>query len=181
MPLHARTGMALAERVDAFLSIHANAGGGSGCEVWYQDGDESSRAFAAALEEGICALNLVPNRGLKAGSAATRTNWYTFSQLANDALLELAFLDHEGDAVQLQRHPERFAQGIAEAIQAHLPLDGGMHAQCALEKRQLIAQRDAMLQQMYGRIDVRPRRSGLCDSPRQRRQPSQRSRRHDPR
>lgn len=152
VPLHARTGMALAEQVDAYLSIHANAGGGTGCEVWYQDGDESSRAFAAALAKGICELNVVPNRGLKAGSAATRTNWYTFSQIANDALLELAFLDHESDAVQLQRHPERFAQGIAKAIQAHLPLDTGQHAQCALEKQQLIAQRDAMLRQMYGEL-----------------------------
>ncbi len=152
VPLHARTGMALAEQVDAYISIHANAGGGTGCEVWYQDGDESSRAFAAALEKGICDLNLVPNRGLKAGSSATRTNWYTFSRLANDALLELAFLDHESDALQLQQHPDRFAQGIVNAIQAHLPLDAGTHAQCTLERQQLIAQRDAIVEQMYGEL-----------------------------
>ena len=152
VPLHERTGMALAEQVDAYISIHANAGGGTGSEVWYQDGDESSRAFAAALEKGISDMELVPNRGLKVGSAATRTNWYTFSQLANDALLELAFLDHESDALQLQRHPDRFAQGIANGIQAHLPLDAGIHAHCTLEKQQLIAQRDAMLEQMYGEL-----------------------------
>ena len=152
VPLHERTGMALAEQVDAYISIHANAGGGTGSEVWYQDGDESSRAFAAALEKGIYDMELVPNRGLKVGSSATRTNWYTFSQLANDALLELAFLDHESDALQLQRHPDRFAQGIANGIQAHLPLDRGIHARCALEKQQLIAQRDAMLEQMYGEL-----------------------------
>ena len=97
-------------------------------------------------------MELVPNRGLKVGSSATRTNWYTFSQLANDALLELAFLDHESDALQLQRHPDRFAQGIANGIQAHLPLDRGIHARCALEKQQLIAQRDAMLEKMYGEL-----------------------------
>ena len=152
VPLYARTGMALAEQVDAYISIHANAGGGTGCEVWYQQGDESSRSFAAALEKSMCELNLVPNRGLKAGSAATRTDWYTFSQLSNDVLLELAFLDHEGDALQLQQHPDRFAQGIVAGIQAHLPLDTDAHAQCALEKEQLIAQRDAMLQQMYGEL-----------------------------
>ena len=152
VPLHERTGMALAEQVDAYISIHANAGGGTGSEVWYQDGDESSRAFAAALEKGIYDMELVPNRGLKVGSSATRTNWYTFSQLANDALLELAFLDHESDALQLQRHPDRFAQGIANGIQAHLPLDRGIHTQCTLEKQQLIAQRDAMLEQMYGEL-----------------------------
>ena len=83
----------------------------TGSEVWYQDGDESSRAFAAALEKGISDMELVPNRGLKVGSAATRTNWYTFSQLANDALLELAFLDHESDALQLQRHPRSLCAG----------------------------------------------------------------------
>ena len=152
VPLYARTGLALAEQVDAFISIHANAGGGTGCEVWYQEGDDSSRALAAALEQGMCELDLVPNRGLKVGSSATRTDWYTFSQLSNDVLLELAFLDHESDALQLQQHPDRFAQGIVNAIRAHFPLDTNAHAQCALEKQQLIAQRDAMLQQMYGEL-----------------------------
>lgn len=152
VPLRARTGMAVAEEVDAFLSIHANAGGGSGCEVWYQDGEEASRAFAAAIEEGVRHMDLVPSRGLKAGSAATRTNWYTFSQIGYDALLELAFLDHEGDALQLQRHPDRFAQGIVAGIAAHLPLSADVHAQCHTERQQLIAQRDAMLKQMYGEL-----------------------------
>lgn len=152
VPLHARSGMALAERVDAFISIHANAGGGTGSEVWYQKGDESSRAFAAALEKGIADMALVPSRGLKAGSTATRTNWYTFSQLPNDALLELAFLDDESDALQLQRHPDRFARGIVNGIVAHLPLKAVQHAQCEVEKQQLIAQRDAMLQQIYGEL-----------------------------
>lgn len=152
VPLHARTGMALADRVDAFVSIHANAGGGTGSEVWYQQGDESSRTFAAALAKGIAEMELVPNRGLKAGSAATRNNWYTFSQLPNDALVELAFLDHESDARQLQRHRERFAQGLVNGITAHLPLNVPLHAQCEVEKQQLIARRDAMLQQMYGEL-----------------------------
>ena len=152
VPLHARTGLALAEQVDAFISIHANAGGGTGCEVWYQEGDDSSRALAAALEKGVCEMNLVPNRGLKVGSPATRTNWYTFSQLSNDVLLELAFLDHEDDAQQLQQHPDRFAQGIVNGIVAHLPLEDALHAQCEVDKQQLIAQRDAMVQQMYGEL-----------------------------
>ena len=152
VPLHARTGLALAEQVDAMISIHANAGGGTGCEVWYQEGDESSRAFAAALAQGIAALDLVPDRGLKPGSAATRTNWYTFSELANDALLELAFLDHERDARQLAQYPERFAQGIVAGVLAYLPLADATHAQCEAEKRQLSAQRDAMLAAMYGEL-----------------------------
>ena len=152
VPLHARTGMALAEQVDAYVSIHANAGGGTGCEVWYQAGDESSRAFAAALEVGIRDADVVPNRGLKAGSAATRTNWYTFSQLANDVLLELAFLDHPNDARQLQEHPDRFAQGIANAIEAHLPIVEKGHADWQTEKRQIIAQRDAMIAEVYAEL-----------------------------
>ena len=149
VPLHARTSMALAEQVDAYVSIHANAGGGTGCEVWYQDGDAASRAFAAALEKGISDLNLVPNRGLKPGNAATRTNWYTFSHLPNDVLLELAFLDCESDAQHLHEHPDRFALGIVNGIVAHLPLEPRPYAQWEEEKQQIIAQRDAMLKQMY--------------------------------
>ena len=152
VPLHARTGMALAEQVDVYISIHANAGGGTGCEVWYQEGAESSRAFAAALAQGISDLNLVPNRGLKAGSAATRTNWYTFSRLAHDALLELAFLDHEADALRLQQQPERFAQGIVNAVRAHLPPTASTRTSWELEKQQIIAQRDAMLAQIQGEL-----------------------------
>ena len=152
VPLHARTGLALAEQVDAMVSIHANAGGGSGCEVWYQAGDDASRAFASALEKGIADQDLVPSRGLKAGSAATRTNWYTFSDLAHDALLELAFLDHEQDALQLAQHPERFAQGIVAGVCAYLPLQAAVHAQCAAEKQQIVAQRDDLLAAMYGEL-----------------------------
>ncbi len=148
VPLHARTGLALAQQVDAYISIHANAGGGTGCEVWYQEGNEPSRAFAAALAQGVSDLNLVPNRGLKAGSAATRTNWYTFSRLAHDALLELAFLDHEADALRLHQEPERFAQGIVNAVRTHLPPPASTQTSWELEKQQLIAQRDAMLAQI---------------------------------
>ena len=181
VPLQARTGLALAEQVDAYISIHANAGGGTGSEVWYQDGDESSRAFAAALEKGIYDMELVPNRGLKAGSSATRTNWYTFSQLANDALLELAFLDHESDALQLQRHPDRFAQGIANGIQAHLPLDAG-HP-CPVHVGKAATHRTAGCHaraNVWG-IDVRSHRLGLRHSHSQRCQAPQRSRRHNER
>jgi N-acetylmuramoyl-L-alanine amidase len=150
--LHERTDMALAEHVDAFISIHANAGGGTGCEVWYQDGDETSRDLAAALEEGVRGQNLVPSRGLKAGNATTRTNWYTFTHLRHDALVELAFLDCESDATQLQQNPERFAQGIVDGVLARLPLGAALHDHCNVERQQLIAQRDAMLAQVHSEL-----------------------------
>ncbi len=152
VPLYARTGLALAEQVDAYISIHANAGGGTGCEVWYQAGDTTSEAFARALEKGICDLKLVPNRGLKAGSAATRTNWYTFSKLANDVLIELAFVDHEKDAERLRGATDRFALGIVNGVCAALPLDTFAHRACEEEKQRILEQRDAAVGAMYDQL-----------------------------
>ena len=181
VPLQTRTGMALAEQVDAYISIHANAGGGTGSEVWYQDGDESSRAFAAALVKGIYDMELVPNRGLKVGSAATRTNWYTFSQLANDALLELAFLDHEKRCTA--------ASAISRAFcPRHCAWNSGVLAirrrhPCPVHVGKTATHRTAGCHaraNVWG-INVRSHRLGLRHSHSQRCQAPQRSWRHDER
>src|SRR3990167_7350961 len=79
---------------DFFLSIHVNAGGGTGHETWFQQGDPTSRAFAEPVNRALTVqFPALRDRGLKEGSAATRTNWYTFTSRKADALVELAFID----------------------------------------------------------------------------------------
>lgn len=96
--------------LDYFISIHFNAGGGKGIEVYTYEG----RQFADALE--VCAniSNLgFTNRGVKAG-----TGLYVIRKTkAKSMLIEVCFVDTQSDAQQYQNVGARqIAQAIYNAV-----------------------------------------------------------------
>lgn len=98
---------------DLFLSIHCNAGGGSGTETYYYSGSEDGKRLASAIQRNVVAEVGLENRGVKsAGFAVLR---YT-SMVA--ALLETAFIDTEADAAMLSNESGQwaYAEGIARGI-----------------------------------------------------------------
>ena len=115
-----RIGIITREKPDAVLSIHANAGGGSGTEAWYQEGDESSKEFALTIMRGFAQWGWLPNRGIKAGSIRTRTNWYTFGSILNDVLLEIAFVDNPEDAAKMLADVFEIAKLLSDTIVEYL-------------------------------------------------------------
>ena len=50
---------------DLFLAVHFNAGGGTGTEVWYYDGDDSARKLAAQMSVNVASALGLRDRGAK--------------------------------------------------------------------------------------------------------------------
>jgi N-acetylmuramoyl-L-alanine amidase len=123
-----RTAMWNAADLDFVVSLHANSFTNPdvrGQEIWYQDGDPSSEALAAQINRQIAVAwdQDLPNRGLKAGSPATLTNWYTFNKANQpaDVLVEMAFISNSVDR-ELMKPPlhDVWAGAIADGILAYL-------------------------------------------------------------
>ncbi len=119
-------------KVDVVVSIHANAGGGTGTEACYTAGrptDADSRALAALLTEAVAARLPLRIRGIFPENADDRccrrstTGWnqlYIHDMNAPAALIETAFIDSEGDAQLLKERRQDFAAAIADAVMAYM-------------------------------------------------------------
>ena len=96
--------------LDMFLSIHFNAGGGSGTEVYtYGSGDI---AAAGRMKTALYSLGF-KDRGIKDGS-----HLYVIKNTKPPAaLLEVCFVDNQADALLYKKlGAERIAAKLAEAI-----------------------------------------------------------------
>lgn len=102
------------ENCDYFVSIHCNAGGGTGCEVFViQKGGQAEKLAAAVLSELVGTFPL-RSRGVKEG------NLLVLRETDCPAILvETAFIDHPTDAALLKNRQEDFAQAIALGILKH--------------------------------------------------------------
>lgn len=102
--------MANAHPLDLFVSIHFNAGGGKGVEVFTYGGTEHREATEVCLN--LYGLGF-ENRGVKDGS-----NLYVIRKSNAKALLiEVCFVDTKSDVEQYKYiGPERIASAIATAI-----------------------------------------------------------------
>jgi N-acetylmuramoyl-L-alanine amidase len=116
--LKARVDGAADFRADFFISLHINAyteDTANGIEVFVSDGDDVSYAFGSFLLEGMVDATALRDRGMK-GSADLYVLRYTEMPAA---LLEMGFISHAGDAELLSLHPEWFAEGIYDGIDAY--------------------------------------------------------------
>nr|DAM46748.1 MAG TPA: Cell wall hydrolase autolysin [Caudoviricetes sp.] len=101
--------LANGQDLDWFVSIHFNAGGGRGVEVYTYNG----RQYQDAVEvcANIAALGF-RNRGVKAG-----TGLYVIRKTkAKSMLIEVCFVDTEDANHYLQIGAEKIAQAIAAAL-----------------------------------------------------------------
>ena len=98
---------------DLFLSIHCNAGGGSGIETYYYEESVNGVYLAEAIQECVVDAVGLTDRGVKEASFAVLR--YT-DMVA--ALLETGFIDHKTDAQKLQseKGQQAYAKGIAKGI-----------------------------------------------------------------
>lgn len=98
---------------DIFVSIHCNAGGGTGTETYYCTGSGDGKVFATFLQSGLIDAVGLRNRGVKSARYAVLRNTNMTA-----ALVETAFIDTAGDALYLGDpiQQQSFAEGIARGI-----------------------------------------------------------------
>lgn len=98
---------------DLFVSIHCNAGGGTGTETYYCTGSPDGKMFASFVQDGMLDAIGLRDRGVKPARYAVlaRTNMTAI-------LLETGFIDSANDSKYLasDKYREAYAEGIARGI-----------------------------------------------------------------
>ncbi len=98
---------------DLFISVHCNAGGGTGVETYYTKGSEISKKLATLIQKQVLKEIDLKDRGVKSA---------TFSVLRNTempaALLETGFIDCLTDSMLLRdpAYQDRYARAVAKAV-----------------------------------------------------------------
>lgn len=89
-----------AQPLDLFVSLHLNSGGGKGTEVYTLAGaSQATRNKATAIDNAVAASCGFYNRGLK------EANFYVLRKTNAPAILvEICFVDSQGDADKLDSH-----------------------------------------------------------------------------
>lgn len=111
---------------DYHCSIHSNAGGGKGCEMYhYVDGkDNLSLKIARRVYDKVVSISPNSGRGLKNGMQFFEVN---DNIKAISFLIEIGFHDNEVDASFMINDKEKIGKAIAEGILEHLRLDRNLN------------------------------------------------------
>lgn len=103
---------------DVFISIHCNACNGvaQGTEVWhYYSSDEGEKLAQCIQNQIVNALGTV-DRGVKGAKPGVNGLYVLNNTEAVAVLVELAFIDHAGDAELLRSRQDEFARAIARGV-----------------------------------------------------------------
>lgn len=115
-----RWGAANSWGADYFISIHANAGGGTGAETFIAATKQGDRAFAQAVNDTLAAAMGLRNRGVKLDTQAAVGSLGVLRNTRMPALLiELAFIDSPAsnpDVNILRNRRADMAQALAKGI-----------------------------------------------------------------
>ena len=96
---------------DVFISIHCNACNGmaQGTEVWHYYGSGAGEKLAQCIQNQIVDALGTVDRGIKSAKPGVNGLYV----LSNTDAVELAFIDHAGDAELLRSRQDEFARAIA--------------------------------------------------------------------
>jgi N-acetylmuramoyl-L-alanine amidase len=115
--LESRVDYANASQVDRFVSIHNNAGGGTGTETyWYTSGSAQSGNLAGKVQARVVSYVGTRDRGVK------QAGYYVIRYTVMPAVLvEVAFVDTRSDADILEDPVRRqaAARGMLHGLQEH--------------------------------------------------------------
>lgn len=110
LTINERYQLANAWGADYFISIHCNAGGGTGAETLYYKAD--SKAYAQTLQSAFIDAMGLRDRGIKYRDNIGVIRWAKMPA----ALIELAFIDTAADAIILKEKQDEMAQAIAKGF-----------------------------------------------------------------
>lgn len=108
--INERARIANREKCDYFISIHCNAGGGTGTETLIYGTGGKAEPLAKSVNDKIVKFFNLRNRGVK-----VRTDLGVLRLTDMPAILvETAFIDHKNDSAFLKNNTDGFAQAIFE-------------------------------------------------------------------
>ena len=103
---------------DVFISIHCNAcnGTANGTEVWHYYGSGEGEKLAQCIQNQIVDALGTVDRGVKGAKPGVNGLYVLSNTDAVAVLVELAFIDHAGDAELLRSRQDEFARAIARGV-----------------------------------------------------------------
>lgn len=107
--LNKRCSTANNNNVELFVSIHANAGGGVGTEIYTYNAKQHS--YAVNVLNNICSLGF-RNRGIKSGNDLAVIN----GTRAEAMLIEICFVDTQSDVDLYRNNIENIADAIVKGL-----------------------------------------------------------------
>ena len=104
--------------VDVFISIHCNACNGvaQGTETWHYYGSTEGEKLARCIQNQIVDALCTTDRGVKGAKPGVNGLYVLSNTDAVAVLVELAFIDHAGDAQLLRSQQDDFARAIARGV-----------------------------------------------------------------
>ena len=117
--IQAKAAEANAWGANVYLSIHSNAGGGRGTEVWYNPNRNGSKNFADVVYKHISAISPGSDRGLKPSTAFLDVN----QPKIPCCLCEMEFHDWTDGAKWIANNHEQIAQAFVEALVEYLGIN----------------------------------------------------------
>ena len=101
-----------------FISIHCNAcnGTANGTEVWHFYGSSAGEKLAQCIQNQIVDALGTVDRGVKGAKPGVNGLDVLSNTDAVAVLVELAFIDHAGDAQLLRSRQDEFARAIARGV-----------------------------------------------------------------
>jgi len=119
LELQQRVEIANDARATLFISIHRNSGGGQGIETWISaEALRPETQLATYIQEGLAAIPMVKDRGVKSGTASNPlASYYVVGNTKMPAcLVELGFIDNVEDLVLFEAAFDDYAAAIADGI-----------------------------------------------------------------
>ena len=115
--LSERCNIANRNKADYFISIHRNAGGGTGAETWIHSNNVApDRKLAESIQKELAVF--YKNRGVKVGYPGQPTGNFAINRESNmpSCLVEVGFMDTQGDNEIFGKNGEAIALCIARGI-----------------------------------------------------------------
>lgn len=119
LTLDERVSRAEKEHADYFISLHRNvAEVGNGVEIWVAEQcSTASLALADGIHSGLIDAGVQNDRGVRRGSQSGSGDYYVLSHTSMPAVLvELGFMQDEGDNALFDQNLNAYADAIADAV-----------------------------------------------------------------
>ena len=115
-PVGSRDDMAERQNCTHFISLHCNAGGGTGCETYYRD--DADKALATIVQNALLSATGLKSRGLKTEDQSQHSRLAVLDFNGPACLAETGFIDKAHDAKKLVDRDVRirFAEGLRDGL-----------------------------------------------------------------